>query len=120
MQVKINGTDITTFIAPRGLKWQRNDVDAPDAGRFLDAEMQRKRVAIKERLDITCRPLTDTEVYTLMNLIEPEFVSVTYKSPLLGTRTATFYSNNVPASYLFKDSQGAEWWDGITFPLIEK
>ena len=34
--------------------------------------------------------------------------------------TKTMYSNNNPASYLMRKPDGTEYWEGITFPLIEQ
>ena len=120
MTLTVNGVDMIPFVAYQGLKWSRNDVEAPDAGRTLDGEMHRGRVATKIRLDVTCRPLTTWEAGTVLNAIQPEFVSVTYDDPLLGTVTKSMYSNNVPASFATRHKDGTEWWGGITFPLIEK
>ena len=121
MTLSINGTSIAAYVKPGGLKWQRNDVDGPNAGRMLDATMERDRVAIKITLEISCRPLQKTEASNLLSLISPEFVSVTYDDPMNGSsRTAQMYSNNVPASFIFTDANGTEWWDGISFPLVEK
>ena len=51
----------------------------------------------------------------------PEWVTVTYYDPQVGNVVEkTMYSNNNPASYLMTKNDGTEWWDGITFPLIEK
>jgi hypothetical protein len=61
MMLKINGVDFMPFIAKQGVKWQRNDIDAPNSGRTMDGMMQRGRVATKIRLDITCRPLMAEE-----------------------------------------------------------
>lgn len=113
------GTDITPYIANQGVKWQRNDIEESSAGRTMDGKMHRGRVATKIRLDITCRPLTATELYTLLNLILPEYITVYYSDPMYGTVTKTMYSNNNPASYLLKKPDGTEWWSGVTFPLIE-
>ena len=44
------------YIAEDGLKWTRFDVEAPYTGRTLDGVMHRGRVAVKIRLDVTCRP----------------------------------------------------------------
>ena len=104
MTVTVDGVDLTPYIANRGLKWQRSDVEAPDAGRTLDGIMHRGRVATKIRLDITCRPLTSGEASIVLNAIYPEFVTVSYN----------------PASFLLRRADGTEWWDGITFPLIEQ
>ena len=120
MTLTINGVDMVPYIAYRGLKWQRNDVDSPNTGRTMDATMQRGRVATKIRLDITCRLLTADELRTVLNTIYPEFVTVTYDDPMYGQVTKTMYSNNNPASFQIKKKSGAEYWGGVTFPLIER
>lgn len=120
MTFTVNGVNMLPFIASRGLKWQRADVEAPDTGRTLDGLLHRGRVATKIRLDISCRPLTASEASTVLNAILPEYVSVTYTDPMYGTVTKTMYSNNNPASFLMRAKDGTELWDGITFPLIEQ
>ena len=120
MTLQINGTDITPYIAYGGMKWSRNDVDAPNTGRTMDATMQRGRVATKIRLDITCRPLTSTEARIVLNAIQPEYVNVYYEDPMYGYVTKSMYANNNPASFCIHKSNGVDYWDGITFPLVER
>ena len=120
MVLKINGTNIVPYIAYGGVKWQRNDIDGPDAGRTMDGVMHRERVGTKIRLDITCKPLLSNELMTVLNLIYPEYVSVEYDDPMYGRVTKQMYSNNNPASYLIKKPNGREYWSGITFPLVER
>ena len=120
MMLRINGVDFMPFIAKQGVKWQRNDIDAPNSGRTMDGMMQRGRVATKIRLDITCRPLTAEEAMLVLNTILPEYVSVDYYDPMGGERYGvTMYSNNNPASFLIEKPDD-DWWSGITFPLIER
>lgn len=119
--ISINGTDITHLIAYQGVKWKRNDIDGPNAGRTLSGLMIRDRVSTKIRLDITCRQLTISEVRMLLNLLMPEFVSVTYDDPMDGLVTRTMYANNNVAQFLFaRNNDTQEWWDGVTFPLVER
>lgn len=120
MILTVNGVDIVPFIAEKGIKWTRSDIEAPNTGRTLDGTMQRGRVASKIRLDITCKPLSASDLATVMNAIYPVFVTVRYSDPLYGTRIVTMYSNNTPASYLMQRPNGEEYWSGITFPLIER
>ena len=122
MRVLINGVDVTKYIAFQGFKWQRSDVDGPNAGRSIDnAYLFRDRIATKIRRDITCRPLTDVEASTVLKLIAPEYVIVTYYDPQEGAEVhKEMYSNNIPASYLLKRPDGTALWGGITFPLIER
>ncbi len=120
MMLKINGVDFMPFIAKQGVKWQRNDIDAPNSGRTMDGQMQRGRVATKIRLDITCRPLKAEEARLVLNTILPEYVHVDYYDPMSGYRSGvTMYSNNNPASFLIEKPED-DWWSGITFPLIER
>lgn len=109
------------YIAYGGVKWQRFDLDGENAGRVLTGEAERDRVAIKNRLDVTCRPLTAREASIVLKSVEPEFVIVRFTSPSEGhVVTKTMYSNNIPAQFLIKKSDGTELWGGITFPLIER
>ena len=121
MTLTINGTDIVPYIAYQGFSWQREDVDGPGAGRMLDGNLRRNRVATKRRIDVTCRPLTFTECSLVLTLIMPESVTVTYTDPQVGANvTKTMYSNNNPAKFLIKrGTNDKDLWSGITFPLIE-
>lgn len=120
MVLKIEGVDILPYVAHQGIKWQRNDLDGPDAGRTLDGTMYRSRVASKVRLDITCRPLRSEEASVVLNAIYPEYISVEYTDPMSGLVTKQMYSNNNPASHMMIQDDGIEWWHDIVFPLIER
>ena len=117
--ITIDGTDITDLIAFQGVQWKRSDIDGPNAGRTLSGLMIRDRVATKIRLDITCRPLNNTELNTLLNLIYPEFVTVVYEDPMEGVVSKTMYSNNNGAKF-FIARDNSELWGNITFPLVER
>lgn len=133
--IKINGTDITDYIAFSGVKWSRNDVDGSNAGRTLSGLMVRDRVATKIRLDITCRPLKLSELRTLLNLLLPVYVNVTYDDPMYGVVTKRMYANNNPAEFLMRKEYNPpqqwyichsdpppaeEYWYNVEFPLIER
>lgn len=122
MVLTINGVDMTPYIAYRGIKWQRSDVDAAGSGMDnLSGILMRKRVRTRRRLDVTCIPLTTAQASLVLTAIMPEYVTVTYTDPQQGREvTKTMYSNNNPASFFRRMPDGTEYWDGITFPLIEK
>ena len=120
MRFKINGTDISNWIKAEDLTWQRNDVEGPNAGRTIAANMVRDRKAIKITWNVPIKPLPLSELRQLMQLILPEYVYVEADDPLWGDLYgAYFYSNNIPAKYKFRDANGRELWDGISFPLVE-
>ena len=121
MTLTVNGIDMTPYIAYQGFKWQRNDVDGPDAWRSMDSTMHRERISTKIRLDITCRPLYANEAKIVLTAIMPEYVRVTYYDPQEGQIvTKVMYSNNNPASFCHHYPSGKELWHGITFPLVER
>lgn len=121
MTFSINGTDITPYIAFGGLAWQRADVDGPNAGRTMNGDMVRDRIATKVRWDVTCRPLKSAELSVVLQAIQPEYVTLNYTDPVTATEQSTvFYSNNIPVSFSHITPGGEEWWIGLTFPLIQK
>lgn len=120
MTLTVNGVDMIPYIAFGGLKWQRNDIEAPGTGRTMDGTLMRGRIATKIRMDITCKALTAAELSIVLNAIYPTFVTVTYDDPMYGRSIKTMYSNNNPASFMMIDDKGVEKWTGVTFPLIER
>lgn len=114
-------TDLTPYIAFGGLKWSRNDIDASNAGRDTqDGLMHRARVAIKVRLDCTCKPLEQADATTVLTAIKPEWLEVQYFDPQEGsTQTKKMYSNNIPATFCIQHGT-KQYWTGIAFPLIEQ
>ena len=117
MVFTINGTDMVPYIAQGGLKWSREDIDGPKAGRTLDGTMHRDRVATKYKWNITCRPLTIAEEAIVLTAIQPEYITITYTDPL--TKTSEAYSNSISSQYLMKINE-IEYWTGLTFPVIER
>lgn len=112
--------DITPYIAYKGVKYTRNDVDGSGAGRDITGNLIRDRVGIKDKLEISCKPMLAAECALILSLIEPEWLTVKFYSPRTGAvETETMYSNNTPASYLM-NKNGTEYWDGISFPLVQK
>jgi hypothetical protein len=117
MVFKINGRNMLPYIAQKGIKWTRNDLDGSNAGRTMDGTMHRERVTTKIRMDITCMPLRSEDAAVVLNAIYPEYVEVEYTDPMYGHVIKTMYSNNIPATYL--DTK-TDYWEGIAFALIER
>lgn len=112
--------DILPFVAYQGVKWQGSSIDGEDAGRGLDGTMYRDKRADKVRLDVTCLPLKLSDASRVLSLIKPEWIYVCYTDPEAGgDRFCWMYSNNKPASFMQIRDDG-EYWNGITFPLIEQ
>lgn len=116
---KINGTDITPYIKFQGIKYTRNDVDGPNAGRGLDGRMIRDRVATKAKWNIECVPLSESDMRTLYNLLMPETFTVTTNMINGTNRNYTCYSNNWAMSFLMDRGASGDWYEGISVPIVE-
>lgn len=122
MLIVIDGLDMAPFLADGGLEITRNDLDSKKTGRAtMNGKMYRKRVAIKQKLQLTCRDdLTFEEAGMIMKTIEPEWVKVRVMIPGRGEVQAMFYSNNVPLICETMHKDGTSTWSGLRFPLIEE
>lgn len=116
--VVIGSLDISGYIATNGFKWERNDVDAPDSGRDLSGTMRRKIIARKDKMQITCRPLTSSQLTSLFNALSKTSVSVTYIVPGDTQRTGTFYNSKKSAG-IVQDIGSRLLYSDVSFDLIE-
>ena len=91
MILRINGVDMTAYLAYGGVSWKREYLDGPNAGRGLDGTLQRDYIGKKTRLDITCRPLTSEEAALVLSRIDAEWVDVYYSDPCEGEITKKMY-----------------------------
>ncbi len=121
--VRINGTDISSLIAFRGIKWSYRYVNGRNGGVTLAGVTQLDVLATKSDLNITCIPMTYSDVQALLGLISATSCSVTYDDPLLGTVTKTMHPSGQSAAFMAEDdTTGLDpemLFDGISFKLEE-
>lgn len=120
--VTINGTDITDFIAYRGIKWSYRYVNGKNGGLTLAGVTQLDVLATKSDLQITCVPMNYSDAQTVLGAISDPSVTVTYDDPLLGTVTKTMHPSSQGAAFLNEDELSGSaqiMWDGVSFKLEE-
>lgn len=119
---RIDGTDVISYIDEDGYAWSENDLDSDDSGRTLDGVMHRGRIALKEKLEISFRPLTPIEAQTVLEAISnKEFVTVeTNMDPKYGEINRIFYNSSRTASVATIYNDGTVCWSGIKASLIEQ
>lgn len=120
--VAINGTDISKWIAFRGISWSFRYVNGKNSGVTLAGVTQLDVLATKSDLSIKCIPMTYADATTLLALIANPTVTVTYDDPYLGTVTKTMHPSGQKAAFLAEDSESLDAqmvWDGISFKLEE-
>ena len=111
-------TDITNLIANKGITWSFNSVDADGAGRSLDGIMHRKQIAIKNKLEITCRPMTSTEVEELRTLLANEWLDVKFTDNAEVITFKGYRGANVSTAVLVSHNN-KDMWGNLRFSLIE-
>ena len=85
-----------------------------------DALMHKNRVAQKRKIQVSYSGITDEVARTVLNAINPEYISVTYYDLLAGgENTRIFYVGDRTSPFKW-------WWDGkhvlesLSFDLIER
>lgn len=125
MEIQIeNGSgwfNLTPYVKiPGGWKVKRNDVEGPNAGRNISASMIRDRIATKYTFDVSCIPMISKPYLDIiLSVIDPESFRIRYKDE--GANDWTYrnvYTNNFAWSYLFRRG-GVEYYDGLSFTLVE-
>lgn len=116
---KINGVDFTHLLPESAIRWSRNDIDTKKTGRSeLDGKMYRKRLAIKRKLQISCRRMDTATMIELNQALLPETIQVTFLDAVEGETTRTFYGSTVEAATMMKIGDETYWTD-CSFALIE-
>lgn len=122
----VNGVDCWGLAKPDGVTIGPNTVDAKTSGRAeLNAEMHRKLVAVKDKIVIKFRNLSQEECQRVIRAVYQEFVLVSYVSPRYGVRNnVEFYAQvNTPTLTVPMRLKG-QWepwtWAGLELTLTEK
>lgn len=116
--IKINGYDISPWIAARGINWTRKNVEGPNGGTTLNGNTIRDVLASKITLEITCQTIPLETLRILQNLLLPTEISVYYDDPMEGVVTKTMHCREGKASNVYVRQSG-EMWSGVKFKLEE-
>lgn len=123
---RVNGVDCWALAKPDGVSVGPNPTDAKTSGRSEgNAEMHRQIVAVKDKIVVKFRNLTQEEAQAVTAAVYQEFVTVNYVSPRYGERTGIQFYAQVNAPTLTTPiqikGQWAAWsWSGLELTLVEK
>lgn len=123
---RVNGVDCWSLAKPDGVSIGPNPTDAKTSGRSEgSAEMHRQIVAVKDKIVIKFRNLTQAESEAVTAAVYQEFVPVNYVSNRYGPRTGIMFYAQVNAPTLTLPmrikGQWVPWsWAGLELTLVEK
>lgn len=111
----INGVDMP---APSSMKIPQSDLDSADTNRNEEGYLQRDRIRQGiYKLELEWKGITNTQLATVLNAIEPASVQVTFLSPA-GFLTKTMYAGNRNVEIArYKNDSDVRW--NISFNLTE-
>ena len=119
--MKISGTDVSGYI--NTLSISHEPVWNTKAGRTLTADFTGRVIARKWKLQCTTRPLSQTEMQMLMNLLERADFSNVEFIPTNATSavTKTFYVN-APSTkvYTYSEELPNVRYESLSFNIIEQ
>lgn len=99
--LKIGTTDITSYLKEYTVNYQEMWTEA---GRNLAGNLKATFVGTVPKINITTKPLTETDAQTLLGLLNGHSFSVTWYNPQTKTTaTGTFYRGDMGISYLGVD-----------------
>lgn len=112
--------DGTSMPCPSTWTFGVMDISAAESGRTDDGLMHKNRIGQKRKISVGYNGATDDVVHTVLSAINPEYISVSYYDPLIGSNTTK--------SFYVGDRQGIVkwWWSGthiyesLSFDLIER
>lgn len=113
--MKINNVAIET---PHEYKVTINDLDAT-AERNALGTLVRDRIAVKRKLAISYKVISQDSLTAILTALSGEFVQVEFEDPLLGTTTKTMYVGDREMGALRID-ESQKWWTNVAFSLIER
>lgn len=109
---------------PSSYQWKMQDVSASDAGRTEAGEMDKARIGQVVALELSWQNVTTAVANDILKAFQPEYISVCYTDPLLGSAssdyyyyTQVFYVGDRSAP-MYNSKKGV--WSNVSFNLIGK
>lgn len=119
--MRLNGRDITKYIAADGFTLSENDLDSPKSGRTLDGMMQRGKTAEKKKAEIKLVPVKKEVIDWLMPIIRNQYFTCnTDMFAGRGGETLEMYNSTRKYGMAIIDTDGDMWYTNVSFNIIQR
>jgi len=118
--MRLNGRDITKYIEMGGFNLSENDLDSPKSGRTLDALMHRGKVAEKLKAEIKFVPVKKEVVDWVMPILRNQYFTCETDMFAGGRMTLAMYNSTRKYGVAVIDTDGALWYTGVSFNIIQR
>lgn len=117
MHLFIAGTDYSDSVQDKGIV--RGEIYRAVKSRVtLGGKRYVTRVK-KLSYDISFDPMEESKLKTLVEALDSDLVSVTYKDPVLGTISRQFIPTPKSVELVLEDKDGVSYWSGLELNLEE-
>lgn len=111
---------IEKLIGFGGVKYTRNDIDGPNAGRAMNGLMIRDRVATKGKWEVSLTgQIKSTDAQVVLALVQPETFNIKTDLPTGVMTVYNCYTNNIPVQFSMLRPDGTEYYSGVSIPFVE-
>lgn len=119
MYIAINGIELPKY--PNKFQVRVMDLDDGETTtRTIDGTLTRDRIAVKRQIEMAWPTLRWEDLSALLQLMQDEFVSVTYPDSMTGQQeTKVFYAGDRSSPIAF-ERNGEMWWEGLEATLTEQ
>lgn len=119
MQIKLNNKEIAAYPDTFTVTTQDLD-DAEGTTRTADGTLNRDRIAVKRKIEMSFGPLDWNQISSILNDVKDVFFNVYYPDPMAGKyETRTFYVGDRPTAIAVSKGNSIVW-EGLTLSLIER
>lgn len=119
--ILVNGTDITDYFVPTGIRVQYKKVLGRNGGTYLSGDREEDLLAWKAVIKITCMPLTEIQQSDLITKITVDDPTLYYFDPRInGYRTIHCMMDLSEVRYRGKGSNYMDYWTGLVLTAEEK
>jgi len=114
----IQSVDNVTVPSPSKYQFIVSDVSKADSGRTEDGKMWKEKIGQLCKIELEWSYLTTAEVSSVLQAFDPEYFSVTFLDPKIGSsRTAEFYVGDRTAP-MYNSRLGL--WESLALNIIER
>lgn len=118
--MRLNGRDITRYIAAEGFNLSENDLDSPKSGRTLSGLMHRGKVAEKMKAEIKFVPVRKEVVDWVMPIIRNQYFTCETDLFAGGRMILEMYNSTRKYGVAVIDIDGEVWYTGVSFNIIQR
>lgn len=118
--MRLNGRDITRYIAAEGFNLSENDLDSPKSGRVLSGLMQRGKVAEKMKAEIKFVPVKKEVVDWVIPIIRNQYFTCETDLFAGGRMVLEMYNSTRKYGVAVIDIDGEVWYTGVSFNIIQR